>query len=76
LWTSEASGVLRKPPCVSFHVVLGRLRRRFRKRDGRKVSLAEDDAVRRQAERELRDAERRMAEERQRLESGGMGGPF
>jgi hypothetical protein len=54
--------------------------RRFRQlrnwRSGRKTPLAEDEAARRRAEFELREAERRMAEQRQRIESSPQRGPW
>jgi hypothetical protein len=35
--------------------------------------IAEEEALRRQAEKELREAETRMAEQRQKIEGGGQG---
>jgi hypothetical protein len=51
-----------------------KLRRRLRPRKKSPQELAEDEALRRQAQQELREAEQRMAEQRQRMESGGAGG--
>jgi hypothetical protein len=51
-----------------------RLRRWLRPRKKSPEELAEDEASRRRAQQESYEAERRAAEERQRLEAGGMGG--
>jgi hypothetical protein len=51
-----------------------RLRRRLRPRRKSAAELAEEEAIRRQAQQERYEAERRMAEQRQRMESGGAGG--
>ncbi|MGH3093528.1 MAG: hypothetical protein ACRDOG_14545 [Gaiellaceae bacterium] len=53
--------------------MLRRLRQFRERRSGRKAPLADDEAARRRAELELREAERRMAEQRQRIESPPQG---
>jgi hypothetical protein len=47
-----------------------RLRRRLRPRAKSQRELSEDEALRRQVQQELREAEQRKFEERQRLDSG------
>jgi hypothetical protein len=51
-----------------------RLRRWLRPRQESPNELAEEEGTRRRAEQELREVELRSAEERQRLEAGGLGG--
>jgi hypothetical protein len=54
--------------------MLEKLRRRLWRREKSPGEQAEDEAARRRAQQERFEVERRMAEERQRLESGGAGG--
>jgi hypothetical protein len=54
-----------------FDRLLARFRRRRQPLSDRE--LAEEEALRRQAEQELRRAETEMAEQRERIEGGGQG---